>query len=71
MRIPFRGTIARLAISCNCPDTGIEGTFLFTGESHRNEGSRISPIFPSLYELCGWMRTNGWKEVGGAYTYAP
>jgi hypothetical protein len=48
---------ARLAIQCHCPETGAEGSFLFTGESHRTPGSRVSPVFPGLVELFNWANS--------------
>lgn len=63
------GTIAREAIQCVCPDTGALGSFLFTGESHRNKGSRVSPVCADLAELYIWARENGWVSEGGARVF--
>jgi hypothetical protein len=46
-----KGLIARLAIQCVCPDTGETGDFLFSGESHRNKQSRVTPIYHHLGAL--------------------
>lgn len=66
-----RGTIARPAIQCVEPVSAKEGCFLFTGDSHRETGSAVSPVFDDLYELFQWCQANGWKGVGAAYVYAP
>ncbi len=68
----FKGTIARLAIQCDCPDTGETGSFLFTGESHRAKGSRVTPVYDDLSELFPAVRAE-WEEVtsgnaGDAFT---
>jgi hypothetical protein len=57
------GLLASMAIQCQCPDTGEIGTFLFTGESHRGSGSRVTPVM-DVYELFQWMRENGWSQIG-------
>ena len=62
---PFKGTIARLAIQCDCPDTGATGSFLFVGESHRNKKSRVTPVYDDLYELCQAIGKD-WEEVRGS-----
>lgn len=66
-----RGTISRVAICCNCPDTRERGDFLFTGESHREKGARVSPVFPDLGALYDWCNANGWKQAtqGDGLTY--
>jgi hypothetical protein len=55
-----KGTVARVAIQCKCPDSGETGSFIFTGESYKISGSRVSPVFPSLLDLYEWNKTNGW-----------
>ncbi len=67
-----RGLIARVAIQCTCPDTGATGSFLFSGESHRNKLSRVSPVYDDLAELFPAVRAE-WQEVtdgncGNGYT---
>lgn len=66
---PITGTIAREAIQCVCPDTGETGSFLFTGESHRNPGSRVSPIFSGLAGVFEWANANGWESESGVRIY--
>lgn len=57
-----KGLIARLAIQCECPDTGKTGSFLYSGESHRNKQSRVTPIYNDLAELFPAVRQE-WDEV--------
>lgn len=57
-----RGLTARVAIQCDCPDTGHTGSFLFSGESHRSAGSRVSPVYDDLSELFPAVRAD-WQEV--------
>lgn len=57
------GTLAYLAIQCTCPDTQQTGSFLFTGETHRNPDSRVSPVFDDCVELFQWCNANGWKRA--------
>ena len=63
-----KGTHAQLAVQCLCPDTGLEGTFLFTGDSHRIKGSRVSPIFEDVAEFAMFpkMREH-WEPVYNHY----
>ncbi len=63
------GTIARTAIQCTCPDTGKTGSFLYTGTSHRESGSRVSPVCRDLAELYTWTAENDWLSEGGAHVY--
>lgn len=65
-RILHKGTIARTAIQCICPDTGKTGSFLFTGESHRIQGSRVTPVFPDLAELFIFIKS-AWEPIGHDY----
>ncbi|HSS99163.1 MAG TPA: hypothetical protein VLK33_19145 [Terriglobales bacterium] len=58
----FKGTIARVAIQCDCPDTGLTGSFLFTGESHKTKGSRVTPVYDDLAELFPAVKAD-WSEV--------
>ena len=58
----FKGTIARLAIQCICPDTGVEGSFLFTGESHHQKLSRVTPVYDDLAELFPAVKAD-WEEA--------
>lgn len=60
--IARKGLIARLAIQCECPDSGITGSFLFSGESHRNKHSRVTPVFDDLAELFPAVREH-WQEI--------
>ena len=57
-----RGLIARVAIQCICPDTGAEGSFLFSGPSHRASGSRVTPVYDDLADLFPAVRAD-WQEV--------
>lgn len=61
----LKGTICQLAIQCNCPDTGETGNFLFRGLSHREPGSRVSPIFEDLADLYAWAKTRFDQISGG------
>lgn len=63
---PVRGTIARVAVQCVCPDTGLTGSFLFTGETHRNPGSRVTPVYPDCASLFIASRAE-WESIGDAY----
>jgi hypothetical protein len=56
-------SVSRVAIQCICPDTGVTGTFLFGGPSHRLPGSRISPVCVDFAALVPWCRANGWVQV--------
>lgn len=71
VRRVFKGTIAKLAIQCTDPDSGEVGCFLFTGDSHRIEGSRCSPVFDDLVPLFNWTKDNAWEErsIGVAMHY--
>lgn len=78
-KVTNRGTIARLAIQCTCPDSGAIGCFLFTGDSHRTPGMRCTPVMDQV-ELYKYVKAQGWKEVSqgqrpagsiAAYTYEP
>lgn len=60
-QVTNHGTIARVAIQCIDPATGQTGDFLFTGESHREQGARVSPLFGCLQSLFEWTRTAGWE----------
>ena len=70
---PKPGCEAKIATCCECPDTGIEGCFLYTGESHRTQGSRVSEIHPNLASLFPAIRILGWKDTGPnrVYTFKP
>ena len=57
-----KGLIARVAIQCDCPDTGKTGSFLYSGESHRNKHSRVTPIYDDLHELFHAVKPD-WQEV--------
>jgi hypothetical protein len=70
-KIP-RGLHARSVIQCVEPDTGEIGCWLFTGDSHREPGSRVSPVFSDCLELFTWCRRNNWRRYGLAgYLYEP
>lgn len=60
--IARKGLIARVAIQCDCPDTGATGTFLFSGESHRNKHSRVTPVYDDLHELLCSVKPQ-WQEI--------
>lgn len=73
---PYSGLIARTAIQCVCPDTGKTGSFLFSGESHRNKGSRVTPVFNDLTALYQFLNFNDWIPANinyptGAYIFTP
>lgn len=56
---------ARIAVQCTCPDTGLTGSFAFTGESHRIKNTRVSPVCTCLTKLFPWLKANGWTEKPG------
>lgn len=60
--IARRGLIARLAIQCDCPDTGETGSFLFSGESHRNKHSRVTPVYADLCDLFQAIQPD-WEQI--------
>jgi len=62
---PRNGLIARVAIQCDCPDTGLTGTFLYSGESHKNKQSRVTPVFDDLVEMFTALNAPGsrWEAV--------
>ena len=64
----FKGTIARTAIQCDYPN-GKTGTFIFTGEDHRNPDAIVSPLFPSVYEMVKWANANNWTSYAGPYVF--
>ena len=64
----FKGTIARVAIQCVCPDTSAVGDFLFTGESPQIKGSRVTEVFVDLEPLFRSIKPE-WEQVGYAYVY--
>jgi hypothetical protein len=57
------GLIARIATQCIDPVTGKTGSFLFTGDSHKEEDSRVSPLFGNLSDLFIWAKLE-WVSVG-------
>jgi hypothetical protein len=65
------GLIARVAIQCEHPVTHQTGSFLFSGDTHRNADSVHSPCLPDLYELHQWCLGNYWVSVGSGYVYTP
>jgi hypothetical protein len=66
-----RGLLASVAVQCADPKTGKVGSFLFTGESHKNESAVISPILPDTYALHQWCMANGWRSIADRYIYEP
>jgi hypothetical protein len=69
---PCTGLIARVAIQCACPDTGEIGSFLYSGETPRAKGSRVTPVYADLAGLFAATRGQ-WAQVGHgldcAYTF--
>ena len=63
------GLMVDIAIECTCPDTGKTGCWFFSGESHRNAGSRQTPIFADLGDLFHWAVRNRWEPIAGTYRY--
>lgn len=60
-----RGLIARTAIQCVDPETGLTGSWYFSGDSCRAKGARVSPLFADLYDLFRWLVTApDWEFVG-------
>ncbi len=68
MKIP-NGLLASVALQCIHPTTGEGGDFLFSGDSHRDPDSIVSPVFNDLQELWDWARLNNWESVGGRFRY--
>jgi len=67
----FKGTIARVAISCTYPDTGEIGCFLYTGDTHRDTNNIVSPVFGDLWDLYNYLRDGKlWTPYNGAYIRA-
>lgn len=68
---PYDGLIARTATQCACPNSGETGSFLYSGDSHKEKGSRVTPVCADLCELYAYLRENRWESVGhnGAYVY--
>ena len=64
---PTPGTFAKVAIQCKYPGTTKEGSFLFTGDSHRNPNNIRSPRFNDCAELHRYAVENGWKSEGSGY----
>lgn len=64
-----KGTRARLAMQCTCPDTGKTGDFLFLGESHRTPGTRVTIVYPTFANFL-WEELRDWQQIpGDATTY--
>jgi len=61
---PINGILAKAAIQCICPETGIEGSFFYTGKSHRIPGTRVSPVHSCLSTLYPESKKIGWVETG-------
>ena len=58
----FQGTLAQVAIQCIDPETGMTGSWLFTGLSHRELGSRVTPVFADVYDLTQNLKGQ-WESV--------
>lgn len=55
-------------IACDHPETKVNGSWIFVGESHRTPGTSKSPVFPSYAGLAEWMKENHYRQVeGGAW----
>jgi hypothetical protein len=67
---PSRGTIARVAISCDTPE-GKRASWLYTGDDHRDESARVSPFCADCLEVFQWAKENHWVGVADAYVYTP
>jgi len=73
--IPYNGLIARVCMQCTCPDSGKVGTFLYSGETWRNKGSRVTPVFADLVALVQHCDMGGWQIIKddshplGTYTF--
>jgi hypothetical protein len=63
------GLIAYAAIQCTHPETGETGDWLYTGSSHREQDSAVSPVFPDLIGLFNWARENHWVSYGPGFVY--
>lgn len=61
------GTNARLALQGLHPVSGVKGTFLFFGESHRLPEAAVSPALDGIAEMHQWAIANGWKSVREGY----
>lgn len=72
------GLIARVAIQCPCPDTGEVGCFLFSGDSVKVRGSRVSQVYACIAELLWDANQPGsqWHQVtpgncANGFVYTP
>jgi len=66
---PPPGTVASLAMRCLCPDTGALGDWLFVGPSHREPGSRVTPVYPDFAWLVqAEVMTGRWFQTPGDAT---
>lgn len=59
------GLLCKIAVQCVDPETGIVGDFLFAGESHREKGARVSPVYDDLSELYRWMAASKYEHTSG------
>lgn len=71
-----RGLVARLAVQCTHPESGLTGSWLFGGDSWRELGAAATPLFADCYDLFRWLKVNGWEQTPDssptlAYTYRP
>ena len=62
-----KGLICRLAMQCADPETGLVGDWLFAGDSWRDKGARVSPLFGDCVPVFRWAKAAGWEQVGDAY----
>lgn len=69
MRKLFKGTVASMAMQCDYPINGKTGTFLYTGESHKDSGAIVSPLFDSVYDLVQWTKSNEWTSFYDRYVF--
>ena len=58
------GLLASIAMQCIHPDTNETGDWLFSGESHKNKGSGVTPVFPDFVALLDYCQANGWTQIG-------
>ena len=56
---------ANYTIACGHPETGKNGSWIFSGDNHRKPGTSLSPFFSSVQYLYEWMRDNGWTMTPG------
>ena len=65
----FKGTLCDVASQCVDPETGVTGSWLFSGGSHKEPDARVTPVFKDLHECFTWIYKNGFRGLGGRWIY--